>query len=453
MSPSPNDFLVVRGEEIVLGDDPIILKGAGLGGWMNMENFITGYPAHEHQMRAAMKQVLGEEKYEYFFDKFLEYFWTDEDAALYQSLGLNCLRIPVNYRHFEDDLNPRVFKASGLKHLDRVIDSCAKHGIYTIIDLHSAPGGRSSIYQTGTVYRQNIEWHCDSGNHQALLYAHKDFQDRTVLIWEELAKHYKDNTWVAGYNLLNEPTDSEHVRLLALYERLEKAVRAIDPNHILFLDGNTFGMDFSHFGEPLPNTVYACHDYSTYGFPSSPELFTFGPVYQNADDGLSNWEEINDSRYSALEHQLSIYRRDKASWAIWLYKDIGFQGMVYVDKQTPYMRLLEPFLKKKKLLAADCWGVDIAPVKQIFQPMLDWLLAAVPGIAERYPKVKKPDVMLGRMVRNMLMSEELCHEYAEFFRGKSFDELDALAKSFSLGSCNQRSRLNEILKADAAASR
>jgi hypothetical protein len=65
--------------------------------------------------------------------------------------------------------------------------------------------------------------------------------------------------------------------------------------------------------------------------------------------------------------------------------------------------------------------------------MLDWLLAAVPGITERYPKVKKPDVMLGRMVRNMLMSEELCHEYAEFFRGKSFDELDALAKSFSLG--------------------
>jgi hypothetical protein len=49
-------------------------------------------------------------------------------------------------------------------------------------------------------------------------------------------QHYKDNTWVAGYNLLNEPTDSEHVRLLALYERLEKAVRAIDPNHILFLE-------------------------------------------------------------------------------------------------------------------------------------------------------------------------------------------------------------------------
>jgi putative aminopeptidase FrvX len=34
-----------------------------------MENFITGYPGHEHEVRAAMKKALGEEKYEYFYDK------------------------------------------------------------------------------------------------------------------------------------------------------------------------------------------------------------------------------------------------------------------------------------------------------------------------------------------------------------------------------------------------
>lgn len=49
-------------------------------------------------------------------------------------------------------------------------------------------------------------------------------------------QHYKDNTWVAGYNPLNEPTDSEHTRLIAFYERVEKAIRAIDPHHILFLE-------------------------------------------------------------------------------------------------------------------------------------------------------------------------------------------------------------------------
>ena len=34
-----------------------------------MENFITGYPGMESQHRAAMLRALGEEKYEFFFDK------------------------------------------------------------------------------------------------------------------------------------------------------------------------------------------------------------------------------------------------------------------------------------------------------------------------------------------------------------------------------------------------
>jgi hypothetical protein len=39
------------------------------GGHTNMENFITGYPGHESEMRAAMLEVLGQEKYDFFFDK------------------------------------------------------------------------------------------------------------------------------------------------------------------------------------------------------------------------------------------------------------------------------------------------------------------------------------------------------------------------------------------------
>jgi hypothetical protein len=82
---------------------------------------------------------------------------------------------------------------------------------------------------------------------------------------------------VAGYNPINEPTDVEHTRLTAFYARAEKAIRAVDPHHILFLDGNSFGSDFSHFGAPLPNAVYTCHDYSAYGFPNPPETFEGTP--------------------------------------------------------------------------------------------------------------------------------------------------------------------------------
>src|SRR6201999_1800025 len=104
--------------------------------------FITGYPGHEHEHRASMLKVLGKEKCDHFFDKFLENFFTDKDAEFFASNGLNQLRLPLNYRHFEDDMNPRILKPEGFKHLDRVIDLCAKHKIYTILDLHALPGGQ-----------------------------------------------------------------------------------------------------------------------------------------------------------------------------------------------------------------------------------------------------------------------------------------------------------------------
>lgn len=86
-----------------------------------MENFITGFPGHESQHRKSMLKVLGKHKYDYFFDKWLEYFFTEADARFFASLKLNCIRIPFNYRHLEDDMNPRVLKEEGFKHLDRVI--------------------------------------------------------------------------------------------------------------------------------------------------------------------------------------------------------------------------------------------------------------------------------------------------------------------------------------------
>ena len=117
------DMLRTKGDQVVDGnDEPIILRGAGLGGWMNMENFITGFPGHESEHRAAMLKALGRENYEYFFEQWLYSFFTKADAKYLNSLGLNCLRIPFNYRHFEDDMHPRLLKPSGFKHLDRVID-------------------------------------------------------------------------------------------------------------------------------------------------------------------------------------------------------------------------------------------------------------------------------------------------------------------------------------------
>ena len=64
MPDTPSRPLRTRGTEIVDGRDQAVrLKGTNIGGWLNMENFITGYPANEEGMRDAVREVLGDDKY------------------------------------------------------------------------------------------------------------------------------------------------------------------------------------------------------------------------------------------------------------------------------------------------------------------------------------------------------------------------------------------------------
>lgn len=113
-------FLRVKGTKIVDSstESVVVLTGSATGGHLNMENFITGYPGHETEHKEAFLKVLGKEKFDFFFEKFYEYFWTDTDAKLFKSCGFNCLRIPFNYRHFFDDADLSTIKLKGFKLLD-----------------------------------------------------------------------------------------------------------------------------------------------------------------------------------------------------------------------------------------------------------------------------------------------------------------------------------------------
>ena len=71
-----------------------------------MENFIDGYPGNEEAFREVLLKAMGRKKYDLFFDTFYKNYFTEADARYIASLGLNLVRIPVNYRLFEDDMNP-----------------------------------------------------------------------------------------------------------------------------------------------------------------------------------------------------------------------------------------------------------------------------------------------------------------------------------------------------------
>ena len=460
------ELLRVQGSRIVDGaGNPVVLRGFGLGGWMNMENFITGYPANEEAQREAVQAVLGEDLYRYFFDSFLEHFFTEDDARFISSLGLNLLRLPVNYRHFEDDARPLEIKDEGFRHLDRVIGLCAANGIYTIIDLHALPG------------YQNQHWHSDNPTHKALLWRHKHFQDRTVNLWEKIAGRYRGNPWVAGYNPINEPADPTEELLVPFYRRLYDAIGAVDPDHIIFLEGNRYSVDFHMFGEPWPGVVYTNHDYALPGFVDGgpypgvsrgqyvdrevlEETFLkrsqymlehdvpiwvgeFGPVYP-PDNPASH-----PMRLQLLRDQLDIYARHGASWAIWTYKDIGLQGVVHAALDSPWTERIGPIVEKKARLGVDAWGGTDAEIRDVMEPLERLFEQEFPKHAP-FPFGAKREMEL--LVRNILLAEPLLPEYAELFRGMDKAEIDAMMRSFRFENCVKRESLAAILSEHAATS-
>jgi aryl-phospho-beta-D-glucosidase BglC (GH1 family) len=437
--------------------EPVRLRGVGLGGWMNMENFITGYPSTEELHRRAMLKVLGQDVYDAFYDRFLEVFFTDADARFLAEQGMNCVRLPFNYKHFEDDDRPMELKESGFRLLDSAIDACARHGIYTVLDLHAVPGFH------------NQRWHSDNPTHRSFFWTHRHFQDRVVHLWEALADRYKDNPWVAGYNPLNEPADSDGDTIGPFYERLHKAIRAIDPHHVIYLDGNRHATEFGAFREPWENTVYTVHDYALAGFADSGDypgvsrghyvdreyveerflqrseymrrtgtpiwVGEFGPVY-------SGDPVRDDARYRVLADQLDIYDEHNAGWSLWTYKDIGLQGVVYAAPDSAYLQRIAPVLEKKARLGVDVWGGVDTGVRHILDPLER-------TVAEEFPDFDPlpfgQQQWIHVLVRHILLAEPMVDDFARCFAGISADEARALADCFAFDQCVVRPRLVEEL--------
>ncbi|GAA0989765.1 hypothetical protein GCM10009555_074320 [Acrocarpospora macrocephala] len=437
---------------------PVRLRGVGLGGWLNMENFITGYPANETAMRLAVRDVLGEERYEMFFDRLLTSFFDAADADLLRDMGTNCVRIPVNYHHFESDDQPFEIIEQGFRQLDRVVGLLGAREIYSVIDLHALPGS------------QNQHWHSDNPTHVASFWQHRNFQDRAVHLWEAIADRYKDNPWVAGYNPINEPGDVRGQVIGPLYDRLVKAIRAIDPGHVLFLDGNTYSTDFSIFREVYENTVFVCHDYALAGFAHGgpypgytrgewvdrdqlEQAFEKRTAFQR-ETGTPIWvgefgpvytgnAETDAQRYQILRDQLEIYNAHAAGWSIWTYKDVGLQGLA--GAAGPYMERFGDFIAKKQRLGADRWGSTMEESASDLAPLHRLMDTEFPSW-NPYPWGAR--YQIDDLVRHILIAQALVPEYAELLRGCSDEELVALADSFALANCVRRQPLIDLLTDD-----
>ncbi|HZT43695.1 MAG TPA: cellulase family glycosylhydrolase [Chthonomonadaceae bacterium] len=470
------DLLQIKNGKIVDGQDqPVRLRGTCVGGWMNMENFINGTPGAEHTLRRYMAEVLGPAKAEFFFTRLLDYMLAEEDIAFMKSCGATVVRLPVNYHHFERDAEPYKYLDAGFERLSRAIFWCEKHGLYAILDLHSCAGW------------QNTDWHCDNDSRHALFWIHKDFQDRFVALWEELARRFQGQAALAGYNVMNEPVtgtpngrfqDGTYISnwdaLNSLYRRVVSAIRKIDSDHIIFLEGDCFSALFDGLEPPFAeNLAYSSHNYTGAGFGPGPypgdfwgshwdrqkqeEVFLsasgtrfahkhnvplwvgeYGSVFHGPPGDLAY-------RLQAFQDQTDAFETFGAHWTTWTYKDVGVMSWVYVNPEADYMRRTEKIRKAKELLSVDFWEpmATAAPARDAIRQLAEF---AEQVIADPDTKVVANRRYLEQTINEVYMGTLLQPVYAKQFKDLSEEEIDRALSSFSLAQCRRQEEYLKVLR-------
>ena len=453
------EFLKTEGRKIINESGEVVrLRGFCLGSWLNLEAFMVGFPGTEKEFRQAVGGVLGKEKAEYFFGRFLHHFAGQADFDYIKSLGCNLVRVAFNYHHFEDDEKPFEYKQDGFDWLDKVIAWAKASGVYISLDFHAYPGWQSR------------GWHCDNPGGPPQYWEHVHFQKRGIALWEQLAYRYKDESTVAMYGIMNEPEANDAAVLNSFNRRVTEAIRTIDSRHMLNFEGNHYSSDFSQLDPPPDsNVVYSSHLYINPGLddirypgPAGDQYYDRAaiekiylqrrsycqehdvPHYFSEFGVIYNDPNLQASKLKVMADFIDIIESYQDHWTIWNYKDIGKMGIVTVDPESPWMMSIEPIQRIKTELRADSW-VDRA------SPDLDVHLEGLANfIQNRFETLPgdwgSPSEELGYMVGDRFIARLLLPPFAEQFRGMSNAEIDTMMASFAFENCNRRTDLEKLIK-------
>jgi len=268
-------------------------------------------PQSPRETESLVDDLVGAGRGAEFWRDFRDRFITGHDIAQIATEGMNHVRLPINSRVVmaEDG----TLLGCGFTLIDRLIEWCREFGLWVVLDLHGAPGG-----QTGT----NID---DSPHGTPELFTDRRYQEMTVALWRELARRYRDETVVAGYDLLNEPLPNEYQdryarELVALYREITAAIRGVDQHHLIIYEGTHWATDWSIFTEVWDaNSMLQFHKYwSAPDRPSIQRFLDIGarlglPVYMG-EGGENNLEWL----YTAFQ----LYDDCGISWNFWPWKKV-----------------------------------------------------------------------------------------------------------------------------------
>lgn len=304
------DFVRARGKDLIgLDGQPLALRGINLGNWFEPEGYMFLFekgPQSPREIENFFSELIGAEEAEAFWAEYRKTYITPADIDFVRRCGFNSVRIPLHWKFFASGGN-------GFELLDPIVAACRAANILVILDMHCAPGG-----QTGT----NI----DDSYGYPWLYESARSQQKLIDIWTGIARHYRDERIILGYDLLNEPIPHfpslriYNSRLEPLYKRVTQAIRRVDPNHVVILGGAQWDTNFKIFGPPFDgNLLYQLHKYwMTPDQSSIQEYVDFRERY-NVPIWLGESGENTDDWIRQFR---TLLEQNKIGWCFWPYKKL-----------------------------------------------------------------------------------------------------------------------------------
>lgn len=341
-------LLSADGEDIVnSAGETVALRGTNFGGWLVQESWMCPTEQTDTlETNMTLYSRFGEERAEELIAAYEDSWITEEDFANVKALGLNVVRIPFTYMNLyrylsaEDNgdgtydvelLHPDDFtlREDAFGRLDWALEMCEKYGLYAILDLHGAVGSQNGNDHSGDT--QLTDLYEDSALGEA-------YRAKTAELWGLVAEHFAGNTNVAGYDLLNEPGGASGSTQWDYYDVLYDAVRAADPDHMIFIEAVWEGFDLPSPSQyDWTNVVYEYHHYNWEGNNQSNKSFyglkqrlgartgvpaLVGEFNVWGDDGRTTGDssQTDNEAYAGV---LEFYNGEGWHWTTWTYKVTG----------------------------------------------------------------------------------------------------------------------------------
>ncbi|MAM19158.1 MAG: cellulase family glycosylhydrolase [Christiangramia sp.] len=344
-----NDFLHAKNKQILdSSDEPVILRGIGLGGHMLQEGYMLKVPfsGQQHVFRNHVEELIGEEKTQQFYDKWLQNFTQKADIDSLKAWGFNSVRLPMHYNLYTSPVEREVEKGKntwlekGFAMTDSLVSWCKANDMYLILDMHATPGGQG--------HDVNIS---DRDTSKPSLWESKENQDKLVALWKKLADRYKDEPTIGAYDMINEPNwsfeeginingieDSKNEPLKDLMIKITKAIREVDNNHIIIIEGNGWGNNYSGVLPPWDdNMVLSFHKYWNNNNQESIQKFIDFRDQYNIPIWLGESGENSNVWFADA---ISLMERNDIGWCWWPLKKIGFNNPLEIKMNPGYENIL-----------------------------------------------------------------------------------------------------------------